>query len=362
MLPRACAATCAGPVGDLWMLPAAGLRQVRPRVGRAILDLAAELLALVGARPDLAVALTRRRIAIGHALAMHGIVLPAAVVDVGRVEIAVDVDRPVDVHVHVAVAAAPVPAAEHRRGGGHADAEQQALQQGRAVAVARRRRIVGRRIGAVRPLAIDRTRIDRDIDDFRIGRRDHDGAVGAGALARDGLFLAAGEVAGIGRPGAQALDRIGHVLLLGDHGVAHLLHPVEMVAHLHQHLGKGGQRLHAHVPALVLHGGDRRIALERRIGLRPARRIDDLERVARRHQRLRQQRVGIERDGRQHLVEFLGLERLGRVLGLRTAQGSQERCGDRQQQQRPSVHLSRSFPGRPATARRRQLSLQGQSK
>ena len=46
-----------------------------------------------------------------------------------------------------------------------------------------------------------------------IGRLDRDNAVGPRALAGDGLLRAALQVAGTDRLGAQALDRIGDMLL-----------------------------------------------------------------------------------------------------------------------------------------------------
>src|SRR5262245_22931794 len=82
----------------------------------------AELLALGGIRRMLSVALANRRIAVSDALAMDGIMLPVAVVDVGGVEVAIDIDRAIDVHVDVTAASVPVPVAEQGGGGGHADA------------------------------------------------------------------------------------------------------------------------------------------------------------------------------------------------------------------------------------------------
>ena len=54
-----------------------------------------------------------------------------------------------------------------------------------------------------------------------------------------------------------------------------------MLVELLQDGREGDQRLHADVPALVGDGLDRGIALGVGIGLRPARRLDDLERIAR---------------------------------------------------------------------------------
>src|SRR5262249_13702450 len=78
---------------------------------RSIGDLAAELLALLGAGAVLPELLAGRRVTIGNAAAMAGIVLPAIVVGVAAaVEVAVDVDGTVAVDVDVTRAARPVPA------------------------------------------------------------------------------------------------------------------------------------------------------------------------------------------------------------------------------------------------------------
>jgi hypothetical protein len=92
---------------------------------RRLLHLTAELLALVGAGTALPELLARCGIAIGDALAMGPVMLPAPVgADVGTIVGAVDVCRPAGIDVHIAArsAIAPVPAAKHRprRGNTHA--------------------------------------------------------------------------------------------------------------------------------------------------------------------------------------------------------------------------------------------------
>ena len=73
--------------------------------------------------------------------------------------------------------------------------------------------------------------------------------------------------------------------------------------------GHRGERLDARVPGLALHRVLERGARDLRIGLGPARRHHDLERVGRRHQHLGQQRIGIERDRRDQLLDLFLLER-----------------------------------------------------
>ena len=82
--------------------------------------------------------------------------------------------------------------------------------------------------------------------------------------------------------------------------------PRQVLVHALQQPGEGDQRLDARVPVLVRDQGDGLVALQPGVRARPARRLDDVERIGRGHQHLRQQRVGIQRDRREHLVE-LGL-------------------------------------------------------
>ena len=279
--------------------------------------------------------------------------LPGAVGIAAGVEV-VGADAGRAVHVHVGVAAVPVPAAEHGSAGRDAQAEHHAAHQRRAVVG--RRRVIRWRIGRIGPRAIGPGRIVvGHVDRLRIGRFDHDRAAAAGRLRRHRLLRRALEVAGGRGLGAQALHGIGHVLLLRDHRVADLLGPVELVVHHLEDLRKRRQRLDADVPVLVLDRGHRRIALEIGIGLRPARRLDDFERIARGHQRLRQQGIGIQRDRRQHLVELLGRVGLLGVLRPQRVNGAQ--CQDRRRngQQIAPLHVRFVLP-KVSSGRRRTVA------
>jgi hypothetical protein len=99
--------------------------------------------------------------------------------------------------------------------------------------------------------------------------------------------------------------------LLSEDGVAELLHPLELVVHHLEDLGKAHQRLDAVVPGLLLQLFVERLILELRIGLGEPRGLDDLERVRGRHEDLRDQRIRIERDRRHDLLQLLGLEGRG---------------------------------------------------
>ncbi|MNR05426.1 hypothetical protein D3C85_1214580 [compost metagenome] len=160
---------------------------------------------------------------------------------------------------------------------------------------------------------------------MRIGRLDlHDGR--AARLLRHHLLLLGGlQRAGLLRLHAQALHRVHHVIGLGEKGIAHRVYPLRLAAHHVHHGWERDERLHARVPLLVGHRLGRRVAGETGVGLRPLRRRGHIGRVGRRHQHLRQQRIGIERHGCQQLVEMRIVE-----LGLRPG-------GPAAEQQHPST-------------------------
>ena len=244
---------------------------------------------------------------------MVDLVLPAiAGADRIAVEVAVDVDGAIDVHGRVAVAPAaaaiaPAPAAEQGARRRDACAPYEAAQQRATQGPA------GRRIGGIGPGAVSSIGVvARDVDDLRAGLRDGIDGLTRLRLGRHRVLRASAGLqrARRGGLGAQTLDRGRDILLLAEQRIAQLLRPVETIVHLLQDGRKRDQRLDADVPRLVGNGLHRRVARQRGIGLLPARGLDDFQRIGRGHQHLRQQRVVIERDRRQDLVE------LGRRKGL----------------------------------------------
>ena len=111
--------------------------------------------------------------------------------------------------------------------------------------------------------------------------------------------------------GAQPLHGIHDIGLLRQEGVAERLRPVELAVHHLEDLGKRHQGFDAGIPVLLLERRIQLIASELRIVgiLNPARGQVDLERVGRGHQDLGEQRIGIERDRREKLVELLRRDR-----------------------------------------------------
>jgi len=179
-----------------------------------------------------------------------------------------------------------------------------------------------RRVGGPTPAAVDDPRIIVGyVDHARVGLLDDDRvAVGDHAQAFVGRQLPRSL-----RALAQALHGLHHLRFLFEEGVAEAPRALELLVHALQQGREGDQRFHARVPVF---GGDLRnglVALQSGMGARPARGFDHVERIGRGHQDLRQQRVWVERDRGEHLVE-LGLRiGLGGRRGLAEEQG--EQCG-----------------------------------
>ena len=101
-------------------------------------------------------------------------------------------------------------------------------------------------------------------------------------------------------------------------GVAEVRRPVEISAHQLDNVRKARERLHRKIPVLIVDAGMVAFDDQRLVLVRPALRLDDLHGIGAHGQHLREQGVGIERDGRQQLFEFFAGERavFGRLFGL----------------------------------------------
>ena len=141
------------------------------------------------------------------------------------------------------------------------------------------------------------------------------------------------------RPAPQGLHRIHHLRLLIEERVAQRLRPLRVLVHALEHLRECDQRFHARVPVLALGRAHRVVAGKTGAGPGPARGFDHFERVGRCHQDLRQQRVGVERDRREHLVEFLLRKHIG-GLGERAALRQRQRERG-EQREKPGDQVSR---------------------
>ena len=272
---------------------------------------------------------------------MTGVVIPACIAGI-HIQTIVDVDVVEVVDVDIDAATAPVETAPERIG--HTDTHTP-CNAGRNRArppVTGRRRIVVGRIGRIHPWPIHNRRIvgrhvnhrglrrlDHDDLRWRRGRCDHH----AGRCLRRGrcrlqrnihLFVGL-QVSGLLRAPSQALYRVHYILWLRKEGVAKIAYVVWPVTQRDQGIGESDQRCDRRIPGLIfdhLHG---RVAPGVGMSLGPGYCLRKLVGVSRRHQDLRQERIGIQGDLRHHLVELL--DGIGSVRALR------RRCQWQQQNQ-----------------------------
>jgi hypothetical protein len=117
------------------------------------------------------------------------------------------------------------------------------------------------------------------------------------------------EVAGGGRLGPQRLNRLHDLRLLRQEGIPDLAGPADLGVHHLQDLRHRGERLHARVPGFLLHRVLEGLAGDLRVCFLPARCEHDLERIRRRHQDLSKQRIRIERDRCEQLLQLFLAQR-----------------------------------------------------
>jgi hypothetical protein len=84
---------------------------------------------------------------------------------------------------------------------------------------------------------------------------------------------------------------------------------VDILRHHLQHVGEGHQRNEGRVEALRLRGVRQLTAAQAGIVGKPVGDIENLLRIGRRGRDLRQQGIGIQRDGREKLIELLRIRR-----------------------------------------------------
>ena len=164
------------------------------------------------------------------------------------------------------------------------------------------RRPIDRRVRRPPPRPVDHRRIVvGDVDDFWPRRLDHDGL----PLLVHADLVGRLEITGVVRLMAQILDCVRHLGLLGEKRIAEPFRPVQLLVHHLKNLWKCSERFDAGIPTVLFDRPHGLVAFEVGIGPGPTRGLDDLERIRRCHQNLRQERVGVKRNRRQHLIELL---------------------------------------------------------
>jgi hypothetical protein len=173
----------------------------------------------------------------------------------------------------------------------------------------------------------------RNVDQRGIYRGDQDLAV----FRIYALLRSRGQTAGLLRLKSHGLDRVHEIAGLVVVRVTELLRPGIIARHVVEHGGKRGQRFDAGIPCHPVCDGGALIRRQAQILLRPSIRVGNLIRVGGCGQDLSHQRVRIQSDRRDQLIQLHGIE--GNVGGRLT---EQVHLGQRNHQyrQRHGQHLA----------------------
>ncbi len=219
----------------------------------------------------------------------------------------VDIDIPVDIYIYIMAAPTPrAPTPAPGRSYGNSPKEPKPYANSNP---GENRGIDQGGIRGVPPWSVDHCRVvTGNIDNFWIDRLDLD------IVTLDNHLLLRGRLEIAGGLGLlpQFLNRIHHIGLLSQESFTHLLRPGRLFSHHGEDLRKRRQRLHAQVPVHRVQGVIERVPFKARVFLQPAVRFHHLIRISCCYEHLCQQRIRIERNRRQHLVQLLRAECRGR--------------------------------------------------
>jgi hypothetical protein len=118
-------------------------------------------------------------------------------------------------------------------------------------------------------------------------------------------------------PRTHPLHGAHHIGLLGEKGVTKVGSPPDIVAKKPERIGKRDQRLDARVPILLLGRVQQWRATKITVLLKPLLRFDDLQWIRARGQYSAQQWIGIERDGRDQVVQLFRRQQWPSLLNIR---------------------------------------------
>ena len=151
------------------------------------------------------------------------------------------------------------------------------------------------------------------VDDFGRRRCDFDVALVFDDLLLRGVL----EIAGCLGAVAHDLDGLHHVLRLVVIGVAEVGGPLEVLRHLVENLRKRGEGLDAGIPrGLGVGAGGDLLWRCSTLHVQPLVGGGYLRRVRGGRENHGDEIIGVKSDGRDHLLETVGAERLGRLIGL----------------------------------------------
>jgi hypothetical protein len=227
----------------------------------------------------------------------------------------IPVDRDVLRRIYVYVTAGPIGASPGIPPGSsqaHGDTERNKAGADNSIT---RRMIIVRGICRVPPGAIyDHWIVNRNIYDMRVRGFDH-----------DRLFLNHHHLLGRCFEGAlrlgfgsQVLNRGHYLVFLTEKGVSKILGPFQVFVHHGQDRGKVHQRLHAGIPVFFLQGSGQTVVFQVRVLVNPPGGLNHFQGIGGGHEHLDQQRIRIQSDRRQHLIQLFLPEHRRRRLGILT--------------------------------------------
>jgi len=188
--------------------------------------------------------------------------------------------------------------------------------------------------------------ISRNVNYLGVSRLNGNG----GVLIRYGLLRRGFKIAGLFRSLAHHLNGVHHILFLVVVGVSERGGPGEVFVHVAKDRGKSGKGLDAGVPGLLVHRLTQGIALKTGMRLYPTIRLDDLLGKGGSRQDLRNQRVRIESDRGNQLLQLVGRlwgvwNTLGGLRGILGVLGGREILRPRREQEREGEEGKRKISG-----------------
>jgi hypothetical protein len=207
----------------------------------------------------------------------------------------------VDIDAVAAPATTPAPAATPKRS--HHDSD--AKRDRDAGSIVTPRRIVNRRIGINgRPVDDDRI-VRRYVHHLRIGLFDHDDAFVFYDLGFHRLLLSGLQSALVLRLLAHSLNGIHDVGLLRKEGITQIGRPLNVVTQPFDNIGQSRESLNTRIPGLFSHCVGQRFVFQRAVFRQPLLKLYDFKRICGCSQRLGQQRVRIEGNGRYQRIQLV---------------------------------------------------------
>jgi hypothetical protein len=135
-------------------------------------------------------------------------------------------------------------------------------------------------------------------------------------LRRDGLLRSGFQITGGLCLGAHELDRVQHFGLLTLIGIAERGGPGKILIHVGKDGGKLRERFHAGVPIFLVHFGGQVGTFQVGIVFEEMLSVFDFAGIGGAGQDLSDQRIGVQSDGRHHLLQLIGRQWRGLRLSL----------------------------------------------